>query len=83
MTKIGALWIGGNGSKKWMSGNVEIDGKKTSIIVFKNDYKKEDKHPDYNIFLKEIMENKPSQKGSYEPVVADTTDNDDDNIPPF
>ena len=74
MLKIGALWINGKADKKYMSGVIEIDGKKTSIIVFKNDYKKEDKHPDYNIFLKEAREGKPSQEGSHEV-------EDDDSVP--
>ena len=66
MLKIGALWINGKADKKYMSGVIEIDGKKTSIIVFKNDYKREDKQPDYNIFLKEVREGKPTQAGSHE-----------------
>ena len=49
---IGALWL--NVSKagtKYMSGSVEIDGVKTKIVVFKNNYKEEEKHPDYKIYL--------------------------------
>ena len=64
MAKLGALWINEKGEKKYMSGVIEIHGKKTSIIVFKNDYKREDKHPYYNIFLKE--ERKPTKEGSHE-----------------
>ena len=48
----GALWL--NVSKtgtKYMSGSVEIDGVKTKIVVFKNNYKEEEKHPDYKIYL--------------------------------
>ena len=71
MTKLGALWLQAKGDKKYMSGVIEIDGKKTSIIIFKNDYKREDKQPDYNIFLKEVREGKPTQEGSHE----------DDSIP--
>lgn len=48
---IGALWIGEGKTGKFMSGEIELDGKKTRIIVFKNNYKKEDKHPDYRIYL--------------------------------
>jgi uncharacterized protein (DUF736 family) len=46
---IGALWV--NKEKKFLSGSITIDGKETKIIVFKNDRKSEDKHPDYRIFL--------------------------------
>ena len=73
MTKLGALWLQAKGDKKYMSGVIEIDGKKTSIIIFKNDYKREDKQPDYNIFLKEVREGKLSQ--------ADAEAGDDDNVP--
>ena len=78
MTKLGALWNNGKGDKKYMSGVIEIDDKKTSIIVFKNDYKREDKQPDYNIFLKEVRKDKPSQEGSHE-AGADAEAGDGDN----
>lgn len=38
---IGALWAKEHG----FSGYVEIDGKRTNIVVFVNRYKKEAKHP--------------------------------------
>jgi uncharacterized protein (DUF736 family) len=51
---IGALWAHvSNGGKKYLSGSIEIDGKKVNIVVFDNAYKKEDKHPDFTIFLSE------------------------------
>ena len=44
---IGALWV----KEKMMSGNIEVDGKKIDIVVFKNTYKKEgERTPDYRIF---------------------------------
>lgn len=45
---IGALWV--NKEKQYMKGSVEIDGVKHDIVIFRNTYKKEDKHPDYKIF---------------------------------
>ena len=57
---IGALWI--NESKKgnkFMSGSVEIDGKTHKIVVFKNSYKEEDKHPDYKIYASKPQEGAP------------------------
>ena len=57
----GALWIKeSKAGNKFMSGVVEIDGKKHDIVVFKNNYKKESKHPDYRIFPSESREQKPS-----------------------
>lgn len=48
---IGALWINEGEKGKFLAGKITIDGVTTSIIVFKNDYKKADNHPDYRIFL--------------------------------
>lgn len=51
--KIGALWLKEKDDKKFFSGEVEIDGKKHSIVVFRNTYKQEgSKQPDYNILLR-------------------------------
>lgn len=48
---IGALWISeSKNGAKYMSGSIEIDGVKHKIVVFKNTFKEEDKHPDYRIF---------------------------------
>ena len=53
---IGCLWL--NESKngnKYMAGNVEIDGVKHKIVVFKNTYKDDEKKPDYRIYLSQPM----------------------------
>lgn len=42
---IGALWD----KKGWFSGNIEVDGVKIPFVVFKNQRKTQDKHPDYII----------------------------------
>ncbi len=48
---IGALWLReSQKGNKFMSGVIIIDGKKHQIVVFKNNYKQEEKHPDYRIF---------------------------------
>ena len=52
---IGALWVKEGGR---MSGYIEIDGKKTNIVLFVNTYKKEDKHPDYNILISKPREDR-------------------------
>mgnify|MGYP003290381841 CR=1 FL=1 len=51
---IGALWIAETKAGKFMSGEIELDGKKTRIIVFRNNYKTEEKHPDYRIYLPKV-----------------------------
>lgn len=53
---IGGLWIGeSKNGTKLMKGNIEIDGKKEYIIIFKNNYKK-DKQPDYMIYKQQPKE---------------------------
>jgi len=51
---IGALWLktSVNGAT-FMSGTLEFNGEKVSVTVFKNGYKKEDKHPDFHIYKSE------------------------------
>jgi uncharacterized protein (DUF736 family) len=59
---IGALWIKvTNNGKQFMSGNIEIDGKKTEISLWHNDYKK-DNQPDYRIKINDYKK---------EPVMTD------------
>ena len=53
--KIGALWV----KRDFLSGNIEIDGKKIPIVCFKNTLKKEgEKTPDYNILISKPREEK-------------------------
>ena len=55
---IGGLWsrVGKTGNK-YMYGNIEIEGKKHKFVVFENKYKREDKHPDYQIYPERKKEN--------------------------
>ena len=51
---IGGLWLHeGKGGSKFMAGEIEVDGKKVPIIVFKNDKRDNPKRPDYRIFKSE------------------------------
>lgn len=48
---IGALWQ--KRSKKgteFMSGTISIEGKAYEVVIFKNSYKKEPKHPDWKVY---------------------------------
>lgn len=49
---IGALWITEGKNIKYLAGEIELDGEKSRIVVFKNSFKTEEKHPDYKIYLK-------------------------------
>lgn len=61
----GALWLQtSKQGKKFMSGVVEIEGVKTKIVVFKNDHKADDKHPDYKIYLSEERKEQVDDDGT-------------------
>lgn len=47
MIKVCGLWLNESKNGKYFSGT--LGGIK--ILIFKNQYKKEDKHPDYNLFF--------------------------------
>ena len=51
MVKCGALWLKtARSGDKFMSGVIEVNGEKVNLLVFKNGYKEESKHPDYVIY---------------------------------
>ena len=58
---IGALWEKSSNKGTYFTGQIEVNGTKVSIVCFKNSYKKEDRHPDYRIFVSVPKENRPSQ----------------------
>ena len=64
LKKIGALWLKKGANGTFMSGTVN-DAK---VLVFKNNYKEEAKHPDYVIY-------EPAEESTEEP----ETITDDDN----
>lgn len=56
---MGCLWLKtSKDGKKYMSGTVCVNGVKINIVVFKNNNKKEDRHPDYNILQSKPINNK-------------------------
>jgi len=68
--KIGALWLKkSKNATNYLSGTITLpDGIQRNIVVFKNTYKSEQKHPDYRIFLDERPEKND--------VPADTANNE-------
>ena len=61
--KIGALWIKTSVKGEFLSGNIEVDGKKIAIVCFKNTLKKEgEKTPNYNILISKPREEKKDDK---------------------
>jgi hypothetical protein len=53
---IGALWITKGKNIKYLSGEIELNGEKSRLVVFKNSFKTDEKHPDYKIYLKKAVE---------------------------
>lgn len=69
LTKVGAFWLRDSKSgSKFMSGKIEQalpEG--ASLLVFKNSYKKEDRHPDYEIFVKQVEQTEDNAPASNTP----------------
>ena len=66
---IGALWITSNEKGEFWKGNIELsDGTKKNVIVFKNNYKK-DNQPDFRIY-----ESKPRQEKQEEIEAMDSSE---------
>lgn len=65
LRKVGALWLrtAKNSGDKYMSGVVDIDGDNSiRVVVFKNGYKEETKHPDYVIYIQEDADDTEEQQ---------------------
>lgn len=57
LNRVGALWISEGRNGKFMSGRIELEeGHEVRLLVFKNNYKEESKHPDYIIYEPETRE---------------------------
>jgi uncharacterized protein (DUF736 family) len=72
--KIGAVWLREKDGKKYMSGVIEYPGQKLNFAIFRNEEKKADNQPDYN-----IVWNPPKENGPKAP--ADSGGGHDDDIP--
>lgn len=75
---IGALWEKQSKKGTWFGGQIELKGVKIPIVVFKNDYKKEEKHPDWKIFISQPR-NENNQEKSY-PESGRVADVDKNNV---
>ena len=52
LEKCGALWIAhSEKAGKFLKGQIELAGEKYTVMVMKNKYKEEEKHPDYTVLL--------------------------------
>lgn len=74
---IGGLWkkVSKAGSE-YMSGSVEVNGEKISIVVFSNSYKKAgERTPDFKIFLSESRDPVANEIPSSKPEVKKNKNN--------
>lgn len=61
--KAGALWLKNGKKGKFLSGQIEINGEKHGVLIFKNKNKREGtKQPDYQIFWAEGKTEKPASQ---------------------
>jgi len=62
--ELGALWKKtSKAGKPYMSGKIKTPaGEELSVVVFTNDYKKEEKHPDYRIMKSEPRNEQAQQQ---------------------
>jgi hypothetical protein len=74
---IGALWENDGKNGTYFTGNIELDGVKKKIVVFKNSYKK-DKQPDWRIF-----KSKPKEERSGGEQAEAVSKVFDDDLPDF
>jgi len=57
--EIGAFWKRESSSQKFLSGKIEIEGKKMEVILFTNRFKEKDNQPDYRLYLSEDKQAQP------------------------
>ena len=59
---IGALWFNKGKKQSYMAGTIEINGETHNIVVFKNNFKQEEKHPDYRIYFRKEKETEEAKE---------------------
>jgi len=65
LKKVGALWIKEKDGRKFMSGKLEFAVPAgASILLYKNDRKQQDKHPDYTLHTFE--DDQPAPRNDYQ-----------------
>lgn len=81
MEKSLGLWE--KTSKKglvYFTGNAKIDGKDYKLVLFKNDNKKNEKAPDYNLMVEEVEKKEESKENYLSDQVFEDFGNQTDGI---
>jgi uncharacterized protein (DUF736 family) len=77
---IGALWTKKSAKgQDFLSGHIEIDGKKIKLVVFKNDKEDNASRPDFRIFEAKPMEGQAPRQTTQAPRAS--ADEFTDDIP--
>tara|TARA_B100000029_G_scaffold201227_1_gene199438 strand:- start:288 stop:545 length:258 start_codon:yes stop_codon:yes gene_type:complete len=60
--EVGAFWKreGKSSGRKYLAGHMEVNGEKQKVVVFSNSNKKNDKAPDFRVYLSDEV----SREGS-------------------
>jgi len=69
-TKIGAAWSREGAKGKFLSGEIQLNGEKIKVLIFKNGFKEKDgeKSPDYIIY----QVNDEAKTDAVEPVIPES-----------
>jgi hypothetical protein len=63
LVKVGGLWKGKAGTKTVASGKLELGGREVRVWIFRNEDKKESKHPDFRVVAEEEPGFTPEPRG--------------------
>ena len=64
LKKVGALWLKEKDGSKYMSGKLtEGIAAGAQVLVYRNKYKKDEKHPDYTLHI--IEDDQPAPRDDY------------------
>jgi len=75
--EVGALWKKESPTQKYFSGHIKVDDgmggeELLKVVIFKNNYKEKDNHPDFRIYSVDDSRPQPSkEEASSEPALAD------------
>ncbi len=82
LKKVGAMWQhrSKKDNKLFLSGEIEIDGIKKRVLLFRNTLKENDKHPDWNILFQDLSAEDNAQiDGIKTKVIQNRTDENKNN----
>lgn len=70
--EIGAFWTRESSKGKYLSGSIELEGKKVKVVMFPNRYKDNDKKPDYVLYLSQETSSTEQANQSQKKEIPDT-----------